>query len=67
MKRVCLDTQPYGFSASEVLANHKSVLTSFEIEISDDELDLSYIYWITKMHKHIHCRFIQGLIVARTF
>ena len=39
------------FSASEVLDNHKSVLTSFGIETSDDELDLPYIYWIPKMHK----------------
>ena len=31
-------------SASEVLDNHKSVLTSFRIETSDDELDLPYIY-----------------------
>ena len=36
-------------SASEVLDNHKSVLTSFGIETSDDELD---IYWIPKMHKN---------------
>ena len=43
------------FSASEVLDNHKSVLTSFGIETSDDELDLPYIYWIPKMHKiHIN-------------
>ena len=38
------------FSASEVLDNHKSVLTSFGIEISNDDLDLQYIYWIPKMH-----------------
>ena len=31
------------FSASEVLDNHKSVLTSFWIETSDDELDLPYM------------------------
>ena len=48
-------------SASEVLDNHKSVLTSFGIETSDDELDLPYIYWIPKMHKtpYKH-RFIAG-------
>ena len=39
------------FSASEVLDIHKSVLTSFGIETSVDELDLPYIYWIPKMHK----------------
>ena len=48
-------------SASEVLDNHKSVLTPFGIETSDDELDLPYIYWIPKMHKtpYKH-RFIAG-------
>ena len=42
------------FSASEVLDNHKSVLTSFGIEKSDDELklDLPYVYWIPKTHKY---------------
>ena len=49
------------FSASEVLDNHKSVLTSFGIETSDDELDLPYIYWIPKMHKNPYKhRFIAG-------
>ena len=50
------------FSASEVLDNHKSVITSFGIETSDDELDLPYIYWIPKMQKknpYKH-RFIAG-------
>ena len=48
-------------SASEVLDNHKSVLTSFGIETSDDEPDLPYIYWIPKMYKtpYKH-RFIAG-------
>ena len=36
------------FSASEVLDNHKSVLTSFGIQTTDEELDLPYIYWISK-------------------
>ena len=51
------------FSASEVLDNHKSVLTSFGIETSEDELDLPYIrvYWIPKMHKDPYKhRFIAG-------
>ena len=43
------------FSASEVLDNHKSVLTSFGIQTNNEELDLPYIYWIPKMHKiHIN-------------
>ena len=49
------------FSASEVLDYHKSVLTSFEIETSDDNLDLPYIYWMPKMHKNPYKhRFIAG-------
>ena len=39
------------FSASEVLDNHKSVLTSFGIQTNKEGLDLPYIYWIPKMHK----------------
>ena len=49
------------FSASEVLDNHKSVLTSFGIDPNEDELYLSYIYWIPKMHKNPYKhRFIAG-------
>ena len=48
-------------SASEVLDNHKSVLTSFGIQSNSEELDLPYIYWITKMHKNLYKhRFIAG-------
>ena len=43
------------FSASEVLDNHKSVLTCFEIDPNEDELDLPYIYWIPRCIKiHIN-------------
>ena len=49
------------FSASEVLDNHKSVLTSFGIDPNEDELDLPYIYWIPKTHKDPYkYRFIAG-------
>ena len=49
------------FSASEVLDNHKWVLTSFGIQTTDEELDLAYIYWIPKMHKNPYKhRFIAG-------
>ena len=49
------------FSASEVLDNHKSVLTSFGIQTNNKELDLPYIYWIPKMHKNPYKhRFIAG-------
>ena len=49
------------FSASEVLDNHKSVLTSFGVQSNSEELDLPYIYWIPKMHKNPYKhRFIAG-------
>ena len=49
------------FSASEVLDNHKSVLTSFGIQTTDEEFDLPYIYWIPKIHKNPYKhRFIAG-------
>ena len=49
------------FSASEVLDNHKSVLTSFGIQTTDEELDLPHIYWIPKMHKNPYKhRFFAG-------
>ena len=41
------------FSASEVLDNHKSVLTSFGVQSNSEELDLPYIYWIPKIHINI--------------
>ena len=51
------------FSASEVLDNNTSVLTSFGKETSDDEIYLPYIYWNLKMHKNPYTskhRFIAG-------
>ena len=55
------------FSASEVLDNHKLVLTSFGIQANNKELDLPYIYWISKMHKNPYKhRFIAGLSKCST-
>ena len=49
------------FSASEVLDNHKLVLTIFGIRANSEQLDLPYIYWIPKMHKNPYKhRFIAG-------
>ena len=46
---------------NRLLDNHKSVLTSFGLDPEDDELDLPYIYWISKMHKKRYKhRFIAG-------
>ena len=52
------------FSVSEVLDNHKLVITSFGLEKSDNELDLPYIILDSKDLKistqtQIHCRLIK--------
>ena len=52
------------FSASDVLDNHTSVLTSFGIQSNNEELDLPYIYWIPKCTK-IHIN-INSLRVHRS-
>ena len=55
------------FSASEVLDTHKLVLTSFGIRTNNEELDLSYVYWIPKMHKNPYKhRFIAGSYKSST-
>ena len=50
------------FSASEILDNHKSVVTTFGIQNTDSRRRaLPYIYWIPKMHKNPYKhRFIAG-------
>ena len=55
------------FSASEVLDNHTSVLTSFGIQTTDEEFDWPYIYWIQKMHENPYKhRFIAGSLKCST-
>ena len=44
-----------------MLGNHKSVLTSFEIQSKNKAFDLLYIYSIRKMHNNPYKhRFIAG-------
>ena len=45
-----IDTTESNTFASDVLEIHKSVLTSFGIDPNEEELDLTYIYWIPKRH-----------------
>ena len=40
------------YNLTHFLDNHKSVLTSFGIQTTDEDLDLPYIYWIPKMNKN---------------
>ena len=52
---------PTALSKEEILQNHKSVLTSFNINTSQDNLDLPSLYWIPKLHKNPYKqRFIAG-------
>ena len=49
------------FSETEVLDNHKSVLSSFGIKVSTESLELPYLYWIPKLHKNPYKqRYIAG-------
>ena len=49
------------FSESEVLTNHKSVLSSFGVKVDTDSLELPYLYWIPKLHKNPYKeRYIAG-------
>ena len=41
--------------------NHKSVLTSFNVSIKDNDCDLPTLYWTPKLHKCSYKqRFISG-------
>ncbi|KAK3086825.1 hypothetical protein FSP39_024074 [Pinctada imbricata] len=52
---------PTNLSASEIIDNHKSALTSFGFDTTNLDLDLPYLYCIPKMHKNPYKqRFIAG-------
>ena len=40
------------FQKEDILANHKSVISSFGITTKDSDLGLPYLYWIPKLHKN---------------
>ena len=45
----------------EILANHKSFMTNFNIKTNDVQNDLPSLYWIPKLHKRPYkARFIAG-------
>ena len=49
------------FSKDEILANHRSVLSSFAIDTVGKDTDLPLLYWIPKLHKDPYKqRFIAG-------
>ena len=48
-------------SKEEILDNHLSVLTSFEIKCLKEDLDLPVLYWIPKLHNNPYKqRYITG-------
>ena len=52
---------PTTLTNEEILDNHRSVLCSFGISTKDEELDLSSLYWIPKLHKcPVKHRYIAG-------
>ena len=53
--------QRTAFSKDEILANHRSVLSSFAIDTVGKDTDLPLLYWIPKLHKDPNKqRFIAG-------
>jgi hypothetical protein len=43
--------KPTSFDKDEILANHRSFMTSFNIPSGKESEDLPYLYWIPKLHK----------------
>ena len=43
--------KPTSFDKDEFLANHRSFMTSLSIPFGKESEDLSYLYWISKLHK----------------
>jgi hypothetical protein len=42
---------PTSFDKDEILANHRSFMTSLNIPSGKKSEDLPYLYWIPKLHK----------------
>ena len=43
--------KPTSFDKDEILANHRSFMTSLSIPSGKESEDLPYLYWIPKLHK----------------
>ena len=49
------------FNIDEIMANHRSFLSEYNIKIKEDQNDLPSLYWIPKLHKTPYkARFIAG-------
>ena len=42
--------KPTSFDKDEILANHRSFMTSLNIPSGKESEDLPYLYWIPKLH-----------------
>ena len=48
-------------SKDEILQNHHSVMLTFGIPLSEEDIDLPKLYWIPKLHKNPYKqRYIAG-------
>jgi hypothetical protein len=49
--RSTINNKPTSFDKDEILANHRSFMTSLNIPSGKESEDLSYLYWIPKLYK----------------
>ena len=59
--------KPTSFDKDEILANHRSFMTSLSIPSGKESEDLPYLYWIPKLHKTPYKeRYIAGSSTCST-
>ena len=59
--------KPTSFDKDEILANHRSFMTSLNIPSGKESEDLPYLYWIPKLHKTPYKeRYIAGSLTCST-
>ena len=59
--------KPTSFDKDEILANHRSFMTSLNITSGKESGDLPYLYWIPKLHKTPYKeRYIAGSSTCST-
>ena len=59
--------KPTSFDKDEILANHRSFMTSLNIPSGKESADLPYLYWIPKLHKTPYKeRYIAGSSTCST-
>jgi hypothetical protein len=60
--------KPTSFDKDEILANHRSFMTSLSIPSGKGSGDLPYLYWIPKLHKAPYKeRYIAGSSTCSTY